>query len=94
MSFLDTKVITTFLDEVEMTGFADADYKEKRKTVQSYADATQAFLADGEPKVICPEKLDYKIIYFFLKRKLIAATMCMVTLRTWVVKAVRRGRNA
>lgn len=93
LSFLDTKVITTFLDEVELTGFADADYKERRQTVQSYADATRAFLSDGKPKVIRPEKLDYKIIYFFLKRNLIAATMCMVTLRTLVVKAVRRGRR-
>lgn len=94
MSFLDTKVITTFLDEVEMTGFADADRQEKRKMVQSFADATRAFLAEGEPKVIRPEKLDYKIIYFFLKRNRIAATMCMVTLRTWVVRLVRRGRKA
>jgi glycosyltransferase involved in cell wall biosynthesis len=92
MSFLDTKVITTFLDEVELTGFAKAGHKEKRQTVQSYADATRDFLAQGDPKVIRPEKLDYKIIYFFLKRNMIAATMCMVTLRTWVVRAVRRGR--
>ena len=94
MSFLDTKVITTFLDEVEMTGFAEADRQEKRTMVQSFADATRAFLSEGEPKVIRPEKLDYKIIYFFLRRNLITFTMCMVTLRTWVVKAVRRGRKA
>ena len=92
MSFLDTKVITTFLDEVEMTGFAEGNCQEKRKIVQSFADATADFLAEGEPKVIRPDKLDYKIIYFFLKRKLIGMTMCMVTLRTWVVKLVRKGR--
>ncbi len=92
LSFLDTKVITTFLDEVEMTGFADADRREKRRMVQSYADATREFLAQGEDKVIRPDKLDYKIIYFFLKRNQIKMTMCMVTLRTWVVKLVRRGR--
>lgn len=92
LSFLDTKVITTFLDEVEMTGFADADRREKRKMVQSFADATRAFLTQGEEKVIRPDKLDYKMIYFFLKRNQITMTMCMVTLRTWVVKLVKRGR--
>lgn len=91
-SFLDTKVITTFLDEVELVGFADADYREKRALIQSYADATRSFLLQGEPKEICPEKLDYKMIYFFLKRNAITMTMCLVTLRTWVVKLVRRGR--
>ena len=92
MSFLDTKVITTFLDEVEMTGFAKGDRREKRKMIQSFADATADFLSEGEPKVIRPDKLDYKIIYFFLKRKMIGMTMCMVALRTWVVKLVRKGR--
>ena len=91
-SFLDTKVITTFLDEVELVGFADADYREKRALIQSYADATRSFLLQGEPKEICPEKLDYKMIYFFLKRNAITMTMCLVTLRTWIVKLVRRGR--
>ena len=92
MSFLDTKVITTFLDEVEITGFAEGDRREKRKVIQSFADATADFLADGEPKVIRPDKLDYKIIYFFLKRKMIGMTMCMVTLRSRIVKLVRKGR--
>ncbi len=92
LSFLDTKVITTFLDEVEMTGFAKANRAEKRKMVQSYADATHAFLTEGEPKVIRPDKLDYKIIYYFLKRNRIGMTMFMVRLRTWVVKLVRKGR--
>lgn len=91
-SFLDTKVVTTFLDEVELVGFADADRREKRTLIQSYADATRAFLQQGEPKEICPEKLDYKMIYFFLKRNAITMTMCLVTLRTWIVKLVRRGR--
>lgn len=93
MSFLATKVITTFLDEVEMTGFTVADRKEKRKTIQSFADATGDFLRTGEKKVIRPDKTDYKIIYFFLKRNMIGMTMCMVTLRTWVVKLVKRGRK-
>ena len=91
-SFLDTKVITTFLDEVELIGFADSTRKEKRAMVKSYADATRAFLAQGEKKEICPDKLDYKMIYFFLKRNAISVTMCLVTLRTWIVKLVRKGR--
>jgi len=93
LSFLDTKVITTFLDEVEMTGFAEADRKEKRQMVESYAKATIQFLAKDRPKVIRPDKLDYKIIYFFLKRNMIGMTMLMVSLRTFVVKMVRRGRK-
>lgn len=93
LSFLDTKVITTFLDEVEMIGFADADKEEKMRTVKSYAKATEEFLAQDSSKVINPDKLDYKIIYFFLKRNMIRMTMLMVSLRTLVVKTVRRGRK-
>lgn len=92
LSFLDTKVITTFLDEVEMTGFAEADRKEKRQMIESYSRATREFLEQGEPKIIAPDKLDYKIIYFFLKRNRIAVTMLLVSLRTFVVKMVRKGR--
>ncbi len=90
--FLDTKVITTFLDEVELVGFADADRREKKQMVRAYADATHAFLSDSAQKVIRLGKLDYKIIYFFLKRKQIGMTMFMVWLRTLVVKLVRKGR--
>lgn len=93
LSFLDAKVITTFLDEVEMTGFADADRKEKRQMVQSFAQATGEFLSRDDISAVKPDKLDYKIIYFFLKRNMISMTMLMVSLRTFVVKMVRKGRK-
>ena len=93
LTFLDTKVITTFLDEVEMTGFAEGNRKEKRQIVQSYAQATKEFLATDAVGAVNPDKLDYKIIYFFLKRNMISVTMLMVELRTIVVKLVRKGRK-
>ncbi len=93
LAFLDTKVITTFLDEVEMTGFADGTGKEKAQEIRSFADATEEFLQGDEPRIIHLDKLDYKIIYFFLKRKMISMTMFMVWLRTIVVKLVRKGRR-
>ncbi len=94
LAFLDTKVITTFLDEVEMTGFADAKRKEKRQMVISYAQATRDFLDQGEPKMVNLDKLDYKLIYFFLKRNQICMTMWLVDMRTFVVRLVRKGRKA
>lgn len=93
LAFLDEKVITTFLDEVEMTGFADGDRKEKRRMVQSFAKATREFLSRPDVVRVSPDKPDYKIIYFFLKRNMISMTMLMVSLRTLVVKMVRRGRR-
>lgn len=93
LAFLDTKVITTFLDEVEMTGFSDAGTEERKQEIQSFADATAQFLHGDEPRIIRLTKLDYKIIYFFLKRKSISVTMLLVWLRTIVVKLVRKGRR-
>nr|MBQ8252271.1 glycosyltransferase family 2 protein [Lachnospiraceae bacterium] len=93
LAFLDTKVITTFLDEVEMTGFSDGNSKERRQEILSFAEAARDFVHGDEPRIIRLDKLDYKIIYFFLKRKNISMTMFMVWLRTIVVKLVRKGRR-
>ena len=92
LAFLDTKVITTFLDETMMTGFSKGTYTEKRQEVKSFAEATKDFLRGGERVIELP-KADYKIIFFFLRRNAIAITMCMVWLRMIVVKVVRKVRK-
>lgn len=90
--FLERKVITTFLDEVETIGFAAAGSGEKKQVIKSYAQATKDFLRQTEEKTIVPDKLDYKIIYFFLKRNMPGMTLLMVRLRTAVVAFVRRRK--
>ena len=93
-AFLADKVCTTFLDEVEGLGFAkDMTYAEKRAAVAEYAKQTRAFLQrEGIRK---PELtlLDYRIVFFFLRRQQISMTMLMIRLRAMVVEIVRRGKG-
>ena len=93
-AFLADKVCTTFLDEVEGLGFAkDMTYAEKRAAVAEYAKQTRAFLQrEGIRK---PELtlLDYRIVFFFLRRQQIGMTMLMIRLRAMVVEIVRRGKG-
>lgn len=90
--FLDTKVITTYLDEVETIGFADVPVMEKKQIIKAYAEAAHDFISQTKEQNIRPDKPDYKIIYFFLKRNRVDMTWLMVRLRTAVVRLVRRGR--
>lgn len=92
--FLADKVCTTFLDEVEGLGFAkDMTYAEKRAAVAEYAKQTRAFL---QREGICKPELallDYRIVFFFLRRQQIGMTMLMIRLRAMVVEIVRRGKG-
>ena len=92
--FLADKVCTTFLDEVEGLGFAkDMTYAEKRAAVAEYAKQTRAFL---QREGICKPELallDYRIVFFFLRRQQIGMAMLMIRLRAMVVEIVRRGKG-
>ena len=93
-AFLADKVCTTFLDEVEGLGFAkDMTYAEKRAAVAEYAKQTRAFLQrEGirKPELML---LDYRIVFFFLRRQQIGMTMLMIRLRAMVVEIVRRRKG-
>lgn len=94
--FLDTKLVTTFLDEVEELGFSGLDKKEKKETIVQYADALRSFLSGMDrqrERKLRPKKPDYAVIYFFLKRNQIAMTQWLVRLRTGIVRMVRKGRR-
>lgn len=92
-SFLDTKVVTTFLDDLELLGFAKESFLSRRKTICVYRDALIDFLDKEEPVKISLDLLDYKLIYFFFRRGFVGMTDFLIVTRAVVVKLVRRKKG-
>lgn len=92
LSFLTTKVMTTFLDEIELVGFAKASYNEKYQMVKRFADAAVDFYEKEAKGKIYLKKTDYKIVSFFVMRKQIKRTLLLVKVRALIVNIVRKGR--
>lgn len=93
LTFLKEKVMTTFLDEIECIGFAKADTKEKKESLQKYMKACRQFANNNQ---LCDMRFalpDYRIIYFFVRKNKLQLTYLMVRLRTIVVKFVRMLRR-
>lgn len=88
-SFLDTKVVTTFLDDIELLGFSKESFLSRRKTIAAYRDALIEFLDRPEPIKLSLILLDYKLIYFFFRRGYLGMTDFLVRLRALVVRSVR-----
>lgn len=90
LTFLKEKVMTTFLDEIECIGFADAKTAEKKDSLKKYMQACRHF---GEENQVMDMKFalpDYRIIYFFIRKNKPLLTYFMVMARTMVVKIARR----
>ena len=96
LAFLDKKVVTTFLDEMECLGFADANTAEKKEALIKYMAACRRFVQKNNCTRMRLGLLDYRIIFFCVRKNQVALTYLMIVLRTLVVKTVRvmrRGRN-
>lgn len=88
--FLDTKVITTFLDDLELMGFdRETGATRKKESIATYQQAARDFCREYKVQRIDLQLLDYKIIYFFWMRGMKNMTLLMIELRALVVKLVR-----
>ena len=90
---LRDKLISEFLDDVEGLAFEKGmTKKEKKQVIAMYQEQLQKILREAEGEKITLKLLDYKIIYFFMKRKQTGLTYFMVNLRGLVVKLLgKRG---
>ena len=90
-SVLDSKLVVEFLDDVEGLYFEKGmSHKEKTGIIREYEQALKELLSDHPARSIELTLLDYKIIYFFLKRRLTGITWLMICLRGIVVKLLGR----
>ena len=93
--FLAVKVMVSFMDDLEQIGdLKGVTLAEKKELIRTYADATTDFLTKENVHKIRLPLLDYRIIYFFLKKRMFYTTNLMISLRTCVVKLVRKGKKA
>ncbi len=89
LRFLDEKVITTFLDEMELLGFADGSGREKKENLKTYMEACRQFMQKQGCMHLRPALPDYRIILYFVRKNSLTMTMLMIRLRTIVVRLVR-----
>ena len=89
LGFLDEKVVTTLLDEMECLGFADGNGREKRESLKKYMKACRRFMQEQNCSQFCPALLDYRIILFFVRKNQLHVTYLMICLRTLVVRLSR-----
>ena len=90
---LRDKLVSEFLDDVEGLAFEKSMSKnEKKQLIGKYQDALQTIVKEAGKDGISLQLLDYKIIYYFMKRKQTGMTYLMVCLRGLVVKLLgKRG---
>lgn len=89
VTFLKEKVMTTFLDEIEMIGFAKGSRQEKMDTLKKYMKACNSFAQKEMVADIRMPLLDYRMIYYFIRKQKVRMTYLMVKLRSLVVRFVR-----
>ena len=90
---LRNKLVSEFLDDVEGLAFEKSMSKaEKKQLIARYQDALEVIRNEAREEVISLQLLDYKIIYYFMKRKQTGMTYLMVCLRGFAVKLLgKRG---
>lgn len=90
---LRDKLVSEFLDDVEGLAFEkNMSRKEKKQLISRYQEELQKIQVEAGEEVISLQLLDYKIIYYFMKRKQTGMTYLMVWLRGLVVKLLgKRG---
>lgn len=90
-SIIDSKLVVEFLDDLEGLYFdSELSVREKKEIITSYEKALQKLFSESPDTIIRLELLDYKIIYFFLKRNMTSITWFFIWLRGIVVKLLKR----
>lgn len=89
LTFLDEKVVTTLLDEMECLGFSDENSREKRESLKKYMKACRSFMQRQHCEKLQLSLLDYRIILFFVRKNQVAVTYLLIVLRTLVVRFMR-----
>ncbi|MBO6016233.1 MAG: glycosyltransferase family 2 protein [Lachnospiraceae bacterium] len=87
---LRDKLVKEFLDDVEELAFENAMGRDAKKSlIRTYEDQLSEVLRDAEEKIHL-HLLDYKIIYFFMKRKQTNLVYLMVYCRGVIVRLLRK----
>lgn len=90
-SILDSKLVVEFLDDLEGLYFdKESSVSDKKEVIRSYERALSSLYRKNPDTLITLQLLDYKIIYFFLKRGMTDMTWIMIFLRGIIVKLLGR----
>lgn len=82
---LISKLVKEFLDDLENLAFVEDMTKgEKKNVIREYAAEMQKILNKNTKPYLT--KLDYKVIYFFFKRKMTNVTYLFIQLRGFIAK--------
>ena len=88
---LETKLIIEFLDEIEGLAFdRGRSAKEKKELIAQYYTEAKQVITNEQSHVIDLPLLDYKILYFFWKRKQFTMTTVLVSIRGLLVKVLKK----
>lgn len=90
-SVLDSKLVVEFLDDMEGLAFdQEMSVKEKKDVIKTYEEALSQLFQKSNNRKIDLNLMDYKIIFFFYKRRMTNMTWCLIWLRGIVVKLLKR----
>lgn len=89
LTFLKEKVVTTFLDEMECLGFQKGSAQQKREFLERYMTACRCFVQKNACRDLRLRQLDYRLLFFFVKKNQKAVVRCLIVCRTHVVSIVR-----
>lgn len=88
---LTTKLVTEFLDDLEGLAFEkQMSVKEKKDMIRVYEQQLADIQAGDRSRKPDLKLLDYKIIYYFLNKKMTNVTYSMIYLRGVVVKLLHK----
>jgi glycosyltransferase involved in cell wall biosynthesis len=90
-SVLDSKLVVEFLDDLEGLYFdTELSVADKKEVIHTYERALMSLFRKSPNTTITLQLLDYRIIYFFLKRNMTNMTWFMIKMRGIVVKLLGR----
>lgn len=89
LTFLKEKVVTTFLDEMECLGFEQGSAAQKKENLDRYMTACRCFVQKTACRDLRLRQLDYRLLFFFVKKNQKAVVRCLIVCRTHVVRTVR-----
>lgn len=88
---LETRLMSEFLDEMENLAFdGGMRAREKLEVIRRYYSGYERI---RDKKVIRPVLLDYRILYFFFKRRCFRIMFLLILLRGLVVRLARSGKG-
>lgn len=87
---LESKLLTEFMDEIEGLAFdRGLKYNEKLQIILKYYTGYDKVENKKEIRLDLP---DYRILYFFFRRKLLNCTYLLSVVRAWVVRLLGRRK--